>query len=393
MTHAKVLAKYFLAEGVLSKQEIFVGSLDDLPAEMLRRLPKPLTDEEVELEQQQDRQQANEQPDKNGLRIAFRYNDLPLVNSEQATAKIGHHFNLMQHMDSMMLYYAQTTVWDDSYKEFEVFKQDDNISSSSTSLEQQPPGPGTGTGTGVEGVSNAGTEPETESTDSSSTNANANGNANNINNNINNNNNNNNATEITANNTLSNSNTSSSTTPTSTTATGTATAASTSATSPGTQPASSQEQASYFHNPRYDCLLNCLQKLLRDECFELDTKKKKNLCRVCLTSLGSPLWYDDNFAADLLKFLTVLRASVRSCTAVCFITMPMHLIAKYVSKKLCESHWQHINSLTYSCRIQALCPRYASWWTIRLSWNRLPARSGRRIRPSRSTVACCICTR
>jgi len=137
MTHAKVLAKYFLAEGVLSKQEIFLGSLDDLPAEMLRRLPKPLTDEEVELEQRQD-QRANEQPaDKNGLRIAFRYNDLPLVNSEQTTAKIGHHFNLMEHMDSMMLYYTQTTLWDDNYKEKDIVVQDDNISNSCNSLERE----------------------------------------------------------------------------------------------------------------------------------------------------------------------------------------------------------------------------------------------------------------
>jgi len=54
MTHAKVLAKYFLAEGVLSKQEIFLGSLDDIPAEMLRRLPKPLTELETEVEQRED---------------------------------------------------------------------------------------------------------------------------------------------------------------------------------------------------------------------------------------------------------------------------------------------------------------------------------------------------
>lgn len=336
MTHAKVLAKYFLAEGVLSKQEIFLGSLDDSPAEMLRRLPKPLTDEEVELEQQQEQKQANEQPDKNALRIAFRYNDLPLVNSEQATAKIGHHFNLMQHMDSMMLYYAQTTVWDDSYKEYEVFKQDDNISNSSNSLEreQQPPNAGS-----AADVSNASTETECDSTASSTTtttnNTNANANANNINNNINNNNNNNNATDST---TANNATISSSTTATSATGTGTgtATAATTSATSPATQPASSSsgQAASFFYNPRYDRLLNDLQQLLRDESFVLGTNtQQKNLCRVCLTSLGSPLWYDDHFAADLLKFLTVLRASVRSCTAVCFITMPMHLIAKYVRKR------------------------------------------------------------
>lgn len=337
MTHAKVLAKYFLAEGVLSKQEIFLGSLDDSPAEMLRRLPKPLTDEEVELEQQQEQQQANEQPDKNALRIAFRYNDLPLVNSEQATAKIGHHFNLMQHMDSMMLYYAQTTVWDDSYKEYEVFKQDDNISNSSNSLEreQQPPNAG-----GAADVSNASTETECDSTANSTTtttnNTNANANANNINNNINNNNNNNNATDSTTANNATISSSTTTTTSATGTGTGTATAATTSATSPATQPASSSsvQAASFFYNPRYDRLLNDLQQLLRDESFVLGTNtQQKNLCRVCLTSLGSPLWYDDHFAADLLKFLTVLRASVRSCTAVCFITMPMHLIAKYVRKR------------------------------------------------------------
>ncbi|EDX03827.1 GD23346 [Drosophila simulans] len=105
MTHAKVLAKYFLAEGVISKQEIFLGSLDDIPAEMLRRLPRPLTDQESM--EQSEVQALGDGGAENGLRIAWRYNDLPLVNSEHATAKIGHHFNLMEQMDSMMLYMSR----------------------------------------------------------------------------------------------------------------------------------------------------------------------------------------------------------------------------------------------------------------------------------------------
>ncbi|KAL7736431.1 hypothetical protein ACLKA6_019641 [Drosophila palustris] len=286
MTHAKVLAKYFLAEGVLSKQEIFLGSLDDLPAEMLCRLPKPLTDEEVEMEQRQE--QLQQQPaDKNGLRIAFRYNDLPLVNSEQTTAKIGHHFNLMEHMDSMMFYYRQTTVWDDSHKEKDiVVEEDDNISN------EEQPLPNAAVG---EELNPPAVEADGEITAS-----------NNI---INNNNNNNNTTDSsTANNSIS-------------------TTTITPSTTEQAQPI--QPESHLFYNPRYERLLNKLQPLLQYERFVPGINRQKNLCRVCITSLGSPLWYDDNFATDLLKFLTVLRASVRSCTAVCFITMPMHLIAKY----------------------------------------------------------------
>ncbi|XP_039489595.1 putative elongator complex protein 4 [Drosophila santomea] len=277
MTHAKVLAKYFLAEGVISKQEIFLGSLDDIPAEMLRRLPKPLTELETEVEQCQEQAQEAGGAE-NGLRIAWRYNDLPLVNTEHATAKIGHHFNLMEQMDSMMLYYANTTMWDDSQKEQDIVIAEEFSKSSSPttpSLEQQPaedapPIPG------EETAPQEKVPPQEENS------------ANN-----NNNNNNNNSSSVTS----------------------------------STKTGSQESQSQVFHNPRYGGLLNDIQQLLRDESFVAGTKK--NLCRVCLTSLGSPLWYDDHFGEDLIKFLTLLMASVRNCNSVCLITMPMHLIAKY----------------------------------------------------------------
>ncbi|KAH8410223.1 hypothetical protein KR009_009177 [Drosophila setifemur] len=281
MTHAKVLAKYFLAEGVLSKQEIFLGSLDDIPAEMLRRLPKPLTELETEVEQREEEHAGGGGGGmENGLRIAWRYNDLPLVNSEHATAKIGHHFNLMEQMDSMMLYYANTTMWDDSHKEADIVIAEEFSKSSSPtscSLEQQPvedapPIPGLGEGITQE------VKPQEENCSVN-------------NNSVNNNNNNSNAALTTS-----------------------------------TKTGGSQEQQ-VFHNARYGGLLNDIQQLLRDESFVAGTKK--NLCRVCLTSLGSPLWYDENFGEDLIKFLTLLMASVRNCNSVCLITMPMHLIAKY----------------------------------------------------------------
>ncbi|KAH8324431.1 hypothetical protein KR074_007182 [Drosophila pseudoananassae] len=274
MTHAKVLAKYFLAEGVLSKQEIFLGSLDDIPAEMLRRLPKPLTELESEVEQREEEQAAAGTGAENGLRIAWRYNDLPLVHSEHATAKIGHHFNLMEQMDSIMLYYANTTMWDDSHKEADIviaFGDEFSKSSSPTScsLEQQPV-------ENAPAIPGAGEEITQEVKPKEETNAN---------------NNNNSSTTIT------------------------------SSTKTGSQ------ESQVFHNARYGGLLNNIQQLLRDESFVAGTKQ--NLCRVCLTSLGSPLWYDEHFGEDLIKFLTLLMASVRNCNSVCLITMPMHLIAKY----------------------------------------------------------------
>lgn len=329
MTHAKVLVKYFLAEGLLSKQELFLGSLDDLPAELLRRLPKPLTDEEVEQEQRLEQEQ---QADKNGLRIAFRYNDLPLVNSEQATAKIGHHFNLMEHMDAMMLSYAHATIWNDKktnqedYDDFDVANDSEQPSAGGAESllhpidttpcsyqeylasmadpdqegEQSPPDAAP-----TEAAPAAAETDEAapmEQSDGQKT-------ASNINNN-----NNNNVDNSTANNTTSTTGTTTTTTPTASPSTG---------------------KPQFFYNARYDRLLNYIQLLLNDSIFEPGAHiQEKNLCRVCLTSLGSPLWYDDHFAEDLLKFLTILRGSVRSCTAVCFITMPMHLIAKYVSLEL-----------------------------------------------------------
>lgn len=52
-----------------------------------------------------------------------------------------------------------------------------------------------------------------------------------------------------------------------------------------------------------------------------------NLLRVCINSLGSPLWYSETISEDLLRFLVQLKSIVRySANVVCFITMPLHLI-------------------------------------------------------------------
>lgn len=239
VTYSKVLAKYFLAEGVVSGQPIFLGSLNDDPAEMLKKLPKPLNEDEIDKEKEldgNDQRVANSAGgDKNSMRIAWRYNDLLPINPEQAATKIGHHFNLMEQIDAASLECAETNVWSGTKTEENNSKLASEESDESISESDK-----------------------TCRTSSTATDPNA------------------------------------------------------------------------FYCKKYFRLLQDLSHTLSEEKFGLDFSSVKSLCRICMTSLGSPLWYDGGFAKDILKFLTVLRSVVRSTVSVCFLTMPMHLISKYV---------------------------------------------------------------
>lgn len=57
------------------------------------------------------------------------------------------------------------------------------------------------------------------------------------------------------------------------------------------------------------------------------TGQDKNLLRVCINSLGSPLWYSDSgFGRSLLMTLLELKAIVRTTNSVCLVTVPGHLL-------------------------------------------------------------------
>ena len=63
--------------------------------------------------------------------------------------------------------------------------------------------------------------------------------------------------------------------------------------------------------------------------------KDRNILRIAVHSLGSPLWgeeqavnqHDRQQGAELCQFLHALRALMRNSLAVCAITMPTHLFA------------------------------------------------------------------
>lgn len=99
-----------------------------------------------------------------------------------------------------------------------------------------------------------------------------------------------------------------------------------------------------FHNPAYVSLIQKLQQKMRESAFDSSGQTattKKNLLRVCIESLGSPLWYNDHFPDDFCLFLTILKAAVRVSLSVCCITAPAHLF-KYIVSDICI----HIPSLS-----------------------------------------------
>lgn len=114
-----------------------------------------------------------------------------------------------------------------------------------------------------------------------------------------------------------------------------------------TQRAGSQSQMSYDLTKKYDSVKiegcsnvkyfsfsnfqsmrsdkNVFDTIIED-LQQLTQSNKDNLLRVCINSLGSPLWYSENFSSDILKFLVQLKSIARYNNVVCFLTMPLHLI-------------------------------------------------------------------
>lgn len=94
---------------------------------------------------------------------------------------------------------------------------------------------------------------------------------------------------------------------------------------------------SIFHNPAYVSLIQKLRDKMNDSLFSVNSQasspaSKKNLLRICIESLGSPLWYDEHFVRDFCLFLSVLKAAIRDSLSVCCITAPTYLFKHIVSE-------------------------------------------------------------
>lgn len=80
-------------------------------------------------------------------------------------------------------------------------------------------------------------------------------------------------------------------------------------------------------------LLQRIKEIAKADEFQTNFKGKQNILRICISSLGSPLWTakeldQDNceiFGHDLLKFMYCLRIILKDTNAAAFITIPAHL--------------------------------------------------------------------
>lgn len=226
--YSKVLCKYFLAEGVVHYHHIFLGSLDDNPEDILKKLPEPsfaISHEPKGPESSEEFKQLSQ--DTTSLRIAWRYNDLPYFNIPKSSENRKHHFNLLNVMSQDKLDAVSKVLWNGTCSNEK--KSDESEMAVNALVEE---------------------DEEEEEYDEDTNNA--------------------------------------------------------------------TDASHVFKNKLFQNLINSVAKKLQ----------RVNFTRICIPSLGSPLWYDENFSEDLLKFLTILRAFVQNNQCVCFLTMPMHLISK-----------------------------------------------------------------
>lgn len=107
-TYSNLLLKYFLAEGVVSGHEVFTASAGDIPHEIFKDLPAPLTDE---IPRQVDKKNVSEGPGsaEDTMKIAWRYQNLPKLESVSLTsARFGNYYDISKTMSPDMLQSAKT---------------------------------------------------------------------------------------------------------------------------------------------------------------------------------------------------------------------------------------------------------------------------------------------
>ncbi|XP_022903953.2 elongator complex protein 4 [Onthophagus taurus] len=103
--YARIVLKYFLAEGVVNKHRIFVASQEISSEKLIHQLPqliesKPKNVEEPNVERPK-------------MKIAFRYDNLP-TEQKEPEQKFGHYYDLSSVMSQNYLDDCKITTWDDT---------------------------------------------------------------------------------------------------------------------------------------------------------------------------------------------------------------------------------------------------------------------------------------
>ncbi|KAK9879287.1 hypothetical protein WA026_004138 [Henosepilachna vigintioctopunctata] len=105
-TYAKIMLKYFIAEGVVSKHSTFLASQDASPHEVIREIPAVIQFDE---DRSSDFFKVRAPEEK--MKIAFRYSNLPTFEDEDRHIRIGHFFDLTKPMPLTDIENADIYYW------------------------------------------------------------------------------------------------------------------------------------------------------------------------------------------------------------------------------------------------------------------------------------------
>lgn len=104
--YAKIMLKYFMAEGIVTSQPLLVASQNVEPSEFVSELPAVITNTEPQAEVTNTHEQ---------IRIAWRYQNMKLVDSSPGGSQaFGHFYDLTKSMQQEFLQAADITKWHES---------------------------------------------------------------------------------------------------------------------------------------------------------------------------------------------------------------------------------------------------------------------------------------
>nr|XP_050869450.1 elongator complex protein 4 [Vespula vulgaris]XP_050869452.1 elongator complex protein 4 [Vespula vulgaris] len=107
-TYARVMQKYFIAEGIVSNHPLLIASLDTELTTLLSEIPAPITDSSSE----PDVQSMDER-----MKIAWRYQNLRTIDSSPMGGRVfGHFYDLTKSMDKKVIDNANITQWQEPMK-------------------------------------------------------------------------------------------------------------------------------------------------------------------------------------------------------------------------------------------------------------------------------------
>ncbi|XP_077421025.1 elongator complex protein 4 [Vanacampus margaritifer] len=103
-SYSRMILKYFLAEGVVCQHELFLAAAQDHPNEIFQELPDPILDDVVMHQPaEQPRLSCEPQGNLDAMKIAWRYQNLPKVQSGLASlSRFGHYYDVSKTMEPEM---------------------------------------------------------------------------------------------------------------------------------------------------------------------------------------------------------------------------------------------------------------------------------------------------